>query len=195
MHAGLFPDDSGDQRCRPGTEADDHLLGAQAAGSKSQRGKFADKGSLNGLKRRLVKPVQNKNKKECDPALRSYNPDADRCPEKKGQVDDSFPSDEVGQPAERIGQERGCRREDQIQHRDERHPEAHTFRVDEQNGIAESSQGEDGAQKNIQAEVPVDFMEGDPTIPGDGFWDDVAYFWQYDNHGNKLVKLRFYLDE
>ena len=24
---------------------------------------------------------------------------------------------------------------------------------------------------------------------------DAAYFWQYDNHGNKLVKVRFYLDE
>ena len=28
----------------------------------------------------------------------------------------------------------------------------------------------------------------DPSI------DDTAYFWQYDNHGNKLVKVRFYPD-
>jgi len=28
----------------------------------------------------------------------------------------------------------------------------------------------------------------DPSI------DDTAYFWQYDNHGNKLVKVRFYKD-
>ena len=24
---------------------------------------------------------------------------------------------------------------------------------------------------------------------------DAAYFWQYDNHGNKLVKVRFYYKE
>ena len=34
-----------------------------------------------------------------------------------------------------------------------------------------------------------DFDFGDdPSI------DDTAYFWQYDNHGNKLVKVRFYKD-
>jgi len=30
-------------------------------------------------------------------------------------------------------------------------------------------------------------LEGDPY-----YMTDTAYFWQYDNHGNKLVKVRFY---
>ena len=61
-----------------------------------------------------------------------------------------------------------------------------------------------------------DIVKNEVACNGDGMWvfdyltylvgydfslidqpdiTDAAYFWQYDNHGNKLVKVRFYLDE
>lgn len=33
------------------------------------------------------------------------------------------------------------------------------------------------------------YLGDDPTIPGEPYTE---YFWEYDNHGNKLVKVRFY---
>jgi hypothetical protein len=41
-----------------------------------------------------------------------------------------------------------------------------------------------------------DYLNYIDNVFEDGlFWDDVGYFWEFDNHGNKLIQVRFYAVE
>ena len=84
---------------------------------------------------------------------------ADGRPGGESHEQDGFPADPVRKAAERVGEDRGGGRENEVEDGDEARLETRRLGVEEKERIGERAQGEDGVEDDVESEVPVDVLE------------------------------------